>query len=97
MASRFASRSHALNLRSGAEVPLPGLLPLGDFVGEDAAGFGVLLDGADSYRMVEWARLLKSNSLTEPSEPTEAKLSTELAVKVTSNTSLSWAINCVLA
>lgn len=47
--------------------------------------------------MVECSKLRKSNILTLPSWPQLTKTSTLLAQNRTSYTSLSWAINCVLA
>lgn len=47
--------------------------------------------------MVECSKLRRSNMRTLPSAPQLTKTSTLLEQKRTSKTSLSWAINCVLA
>ena len=50
-----------------------------------------------SYIMVLCSKLLRSNIRTLPSAPQLTKTSMLLAQNRTSKTSLSWAINCVLA
>lgn len=50
-----------------------------------------------SYIIVLCSKLLRSNILTLPSAPQLTKTSTLFAQNRTSNTSLSWAINWVLA
>lgn len=57
--------------------------------------FSFFSDG--SYIIVLCSKLLRSNILTLPSAPQLTKTSTLFAQNRTSNTSLSWAISCVLA
>ena len=63
----------------------------------DAVGGGRFFGAGVSYRIVECSRLRRSNARSEPSAPTETKMSVDPGSHATSYTSRSCAISCVMA
>ena len=63
----------------------------------DAVGGGRFFGAGVSYRIVECSRLRRSNARSEPSAPTETKMSVDPGSHATSYTSRSCAMSCVMA
>ena len=63
----------------------------------DALGGGTFFGAGVSYRIVECSRLRRSNARSEPSAPTETKMSVEPGSQATSYTSRSCAMSWVMA